>query len=81
MAMGLEFSNALVIVPVLCITIALIWAILKCFSIPKAKPSDPLCVILPSTQHITPIDRFHGPPPSPRGPPTGRFLNTACTTT
>ncbi|EXM35425.1 hypothetical protein FoTM2_009992 [Fusarium oxysporum f. sp. vasinfectum] len=82
MAVELESSDALVIKPVLCITITFISVIPKFFGVLKAKPSDPLCVSLPSTQHLTlqlSIGRFRGLPPFPRGHPTGRFLNTACT--
>ncbi|EWZ39488.1 hypothetical protein FOXYS1_8691 [Fusarium oxysporum] len=82
MAVELESADALVIKPVLCITITFISVIPKFFSVLKAKPSDPLCVSLPSTQHLTlqlSIGHFRGLPPLPRGHPTGRFLNTACT--
>ncbi|KAK2673234.1 hypothetical protein RAB80_010777 [Fusarium oxysporum f. sp. vasinfectum] len=47
MAVELESSDALVIKPVLCITITFISVIPKFFGVLKAKPSDPLCVSLP----------------------------------
>ncbi|ENH65422.1 hypothetical protein FOC1_g10006805 [Fusarium oxysporum f. sp. cubense race 1] len=44
MAVELESSDALVIKPVLCITITFISVIPKFFGVLKAKPSDPLCI-------------------------------------